>query len=203
MGKKWDPLVTLDDTMDPNAPAIYDQVYLGEEKVEVKNNLACDRNIDVGDIEQGFKEADIIVDETFNIKRIYHMQLETKSAVCKPEANGGITLWTTTQGIHNVRILLGHIFDIPLSKINVKRITLGGSFGSSIQMNSITPICVALALKARRPVKLVTSREGDMYDHSSYPFHNSGLIIVPESPNITTLGTVISPVLVSTSTSVK
>ncbi|GAG56583.1 unnamed protein product, partial [marine sediment metagenome] len=111
---------------------------------------------------EGFKVADIIVDETFNIKRVYHMQLETKSAVCKPEANGGITLWTTTQGIHNVRILLGHIFNISLSKINVKRITLGGSFGSSIQMNSITPICVALALKAKRSVKLVTSREEDI-----------------------------------------
>ncbi len=168
-GKKWEPVVTLDDAMDSKAPAIYDHVYLGEEKVDVKNNLACERNIIVGDVEEGFKEADIIVDETFNIKRVYHMQLETKSAVCKPEADGGITLWTTTQGIHNVRILLGNIFNISLSKINVKRITLGGSFGSSIQMNSITPICVALALKAKKPVKLVTSREEDMYDHSSYP----------------------------------
>ncbi|MBA7531132.1 putative xanthine dehydrogenase molybdenum-binding subunit XdhA [subsurface metagenome] len=168
-GEKWRPLVSLDDAMSPDAPAIYDHVYLGEERVEIKNNLACERNIDVGDIEKGFKQADIIADETFEVQRGYHMQLETKSAVCQPEANGGITLWTTTQGIHNVRILLGQIFSIPLSRINVKRITLGGSFGSSIQMNSITPICVALALKARRPVKLVSSREEDMYDHSSYP----------------------------------
>ncbi|GAI72492.1 unnamed protein product, partial [marine sediment metagenome] len=82
---------------------------------------------------------------------------------------GGITVWTTSQGIHNVRILLGNIFNIPLNKVNVKRITLGGSFGSSIQMNSITPICVALTLKAKRPVKLVTTREEDIYDHSKYP----------------------------------
>lgn len=168
-GEKWEPIVTLDDAMSPDAPALYDHVYLGDDRVDIVNNLACDRNIDVGDIEEGFKEADIIADETFDVQRVYHMQMETKSAVCQPEADGGITLWTTTQGIHNVRILLGQIFSIPLSRINVKRTTLGGSFGSSIQMNSVTPICVALALKARKPVKLVSPREEDMYDHSSYP----------------------------------
>ena len=168
-GKKWEPLVSLDDAMDPDAPAIYDYVFLGEEKIKVENNLACERNIEVGDVEEGFSDADIVVDETFSVQRVYHMQMETKSAVCKPEPNGGFTLWTTTQGIHNVRILLGQIFGLPLSRINVKRMALGGSFGSSIQMNSITPICVALALKAKKPVKLITSREEDMYDHSSYP----------------------------------
>lgn len=168
-GKKWKPLIGLDEAIKDNAPPIYDYVYLGEEKVEIKNNIACTRNIDVGDIDKGFKEAEVVVERTFNTQRIYHMQLETKSAVCVPEADGGITVWTTSQGIHNVRILLGNIFNIPLNKVNVKRITLGGSFGSSIQMNSITPICVALALKAKRPVKLVSNREDDIYDHSKYP----------------------------------
>lgn len=43
---------------------------------------------------------------------------------------------------------------IPLHKINIKKVSIGGTFGSSIQTNSIIPICVALALKAKRPVKL-------------------------------------------------
>lgn len=168
-GKKWEPLINIKEAMEANAPRIYDHVYLGEEKVDIKKNIACERDVEVGDIEEGFKEADVIVERTFSTQRVYHMQLETKSAVCVPEADGGITVWTTSQGIHNVRILLGNIFNIPLNKVNVKRITLGGSFGSSIQMNSITPICVALALKAKRPVKLVTTREEDIYDHSKYP----------------------------------
>jgi xanthine dehydrogenase molybdenum-binding subunit len=77
-------------------------------------------------------------------------------------------VWPTTQSIHNVRQLLGEIFDIPLHKVNVKRVAIGGTFGSSIQMNSVIPICVGLALKARRPVKLVSTREEDMYDHVRY-----------------------------------
>jgi len=68
-----------------------------------------------------------------------------------------------------VRQLLGEIFGIPLNKVNVKRIAVGGSFGSSIQMNSVVPIGVALALKARRPVKLASTREEDMYSHCKYP----------------------------------
>ncbi|NLW07052.1 MAG: molybdopterin-dependent oxidoreductase, partial [Clostridia bacterium] len=78
-------------------------------------------------------------------------------------------VWCTTQTIHNVRQLLGQIFEIPLSKINVKKLAIGGAFGSSIQMNSTIPICVALALKAKRPVKLVNSREDDVYDHTKFP----------------------------------
>ena len=46
---------------------------------------------------------------------------------------------------------------------------VGGTFGSRIQMNSPIPICVALALKARRPVKLTLTREEDMHDHTNYP----------------------------------
>lgn len=118
---------------------------------------------------KAFDEADVVLEKEYELSRVYHAQMETKSAVCNPEPDGGFTLWTTTQSIHNVRISLGEIFSIPLNKINVKRVCLGGGFGSSIQMNSITPICVALALKAKRPVKLVSSREEDMYDHHKYP----------------------------------
>lgn len=167
--KKLPAVFDIDEAMKPDTSQLYSYVYLGDKKIDIENNIACVRNISVSDIDKGFEEADVIVEETFNVQRIYHMQLETKSTVCVPEADGGITIWTTTQGIHNVRILLGEIFNIPLHKINVKRITLGGSFGSSIQMNSITPICVALALKAKSPVKLVMPREDDIYDHASYP----------------------------------
>jgi len=162
-----DPL----EAMQPGAPALYDTVLLGDEEIKVENNIACRRDIEEGDVERAFAEADVIVEGTFKTHKIYHAQMETKSVVCRPEADGGITVWPTTQSIHNVRILLGQIFDIPLSKVNVKRVPIGGTFGSSIQMNPVIPICVALALKARRPVKLTLTREEDMYDHTKYPAH--------------------------------
>ena len=155
--------------METGSSQLYESIIVGEEERKIENNIAAERKIIEGDIAQGFKEADIVVSHEFMTGPIYHAQMETKSMVCQPEADGGITVWTTTQTIHNVRQLLGEIFDIPLNKVNVKRIAVGGSFGSSIQMNSVVPIGVALALKARRPVKLTSTREEDMYSHCKYP----------------------------------
>jgi len=154
--------------MTPQAEPIYDTVVWGEESIKISNNIACERSYDQGEVDAALAEADVIVEGTFSTPKIYHMQLEPKTAVCRPEPNGGLTVWATTQSIHNVRILLGEIFGIPLSKINVVRMPVGGTFGSSIQMNSPIPICAALALKARRPVKLSLPREEDAHDHTRY-----------------------------------
>jgi xanthine dehydrogenase molybdenum-binding subunit len=159
-----DPL----EAMQPGAEPLYDTVMWGDDEIEIENNVACTRDIEEGDVDRAFAEADVIVEGTFKTSKIYHAQMEPKSVVCRPEAEGGLTVWPTTQSIHNVRILLGKIFDIPLSKVNVKRVPVGGTFGSSIQMNSVIPICAALALKARRPVKLSLTREEDAHDHTRY-----------------------------------
>jgi len=158
-----------EEAMKPGAPELYERVFLGDKEVKIENNVAVVRNIDEGNVEEGFAQADLIVEETFSTQRTYHDQLETKGAVCQPEPDGGITVWATAQSIHGNRQLLGQIFNIPLSKVNVKRIALGGGFGASIQVNTVTPICAGLALKAKRPVKLISTREGDFYSHCKYP----------------------------------
>lgn len=170
---EYEPLPVVTDpweAMAPGAPQLYDTVAYGlGETVTVKNNLIVERDINQGDIEQAFAEADVFVEGHFKTPKIYHMQMEPKGAVCKPEPDGGFTLWCTTQSIHNVRIILGQVFGIPLSKIDVRRMPVGGTFGSSIQMNTVIPVTVALALKAGRPVKISLTREEDMHDHSKYP----------------------------------
>ncbi len=157
------------EAMQPGAAPIYDTLMHGDKEIKIENNIACARKIEEGNVDEAFAQADVFVEGTFKTPKIYHMQLEPKTAVCNPEPDGGLTVWATTQSIHNVRILLGQIFNIPLSKIDVRRIPVGGTFGSSIQMNSPIPICAALALKARRPVKLSLTREEDMHDHTKYP----------------------------------
>ncbi len=156
------------EAMKRGAPKIYDTVIWGEDEIAIENNVACEREVNEGDVDAAFDEADVIVEGTFTLPKVYHAQLETKSCVCRSEPDGGLTVWPTTQSIHNVRILLGEIFGIPLSKIDVRRVPIGGTFGSSIQMNPPIPICAALALKAGRPVKLTYTREEDAHDHTRY-----------------------------------
>jgi xanthine dehydrogenase molybdenum-binding subunit len=160
--------VDPEEAMKPGAEPVYDTVLWGDRETKIENNVACRREVEEGDVDQAFSEASVVVEGVFKTPKIYHAQMETKSVVCRPEPDGGLTVWPTTQSIHNVRILLGQIFDIPLSKISVRRVPIGGTFGSSIQMNPPIPICAALALKARRPVKLTLTREEDVHDHTRY-----------------------------------
>ncbi len=163
------PVIEPDEALQPGAPQLYDTIIVGDQEVPVEHNIACRSTIEQGDVAAGFAEADFIVEEEFRTGRVYHAQLETKGVVVRPESDGGITVWPTAQSIHNVRILLGQIFGIPLHKITIHRVPIGGTFGSSIQTNTIIPICVALALKAQRPVKLIQTREEDWHDHTRYP----------------------------------
>jgi len=156
------------ESMKPRKPLLHETIILKDDEIKVEKNIACQLEITEGDVEKGFSESDVILEREYRTNRRYHNQLETKSVVVNPEPDGGITVWSTTQSIHNSRLLLHQIFGIPVSKINVKKVALGGSFGSSIQTNTVVPIAVALALKARRPVKLSYTREEDMHDHVSY-----------------------------------
>ena len=168
---EYEPLpvyIEPDDAMAPGAEPIYDTVLFGGKETPIENNIACRRFVEEGDVDAAFAQADVVVEGTFYTPKIYHAQMEPKTAICRPEPDGGLTVWCTTQSIHNVRIVLGEVFGIPLSKINVKRVPIGGTFGSSIHMNPPTPIAAALAFKARRPVKLAFTREEDAHDHTRY-----------------------------------
>jgi xanthine dehydrogenase molybdenum-binding subunit len=167
----YEPLTAVYDaleSMNKDMPPIHDYIELDQDTLKVENNIACELNIEEGDSSKGFENSDYVVERTYRTNRRYHTQLETKSVLVRPEPGGGITVWSTTQTLHNTRILLHEIFGIPMGKIRVIKVPLGGSFGSSIQVNPVVPIAVALALKASRPVKLSYTREEDLHDHCSY-----------------------------------
>ncbi|MBW2058089.1 MAG: xanthine dehydrogenase family protein molybdopterin-binding subunit [Deltaproteobacteria bacterium] len=169
---EWEVLpsyMTMDEALAAEEDLIHEKVYLEDREIIIEHNIACTREVVEGDVNEGFKEADVIVENEFVTSRVYHAQLEPKSCVCRPEPDGGVTVWPSTQTIHNTRLLIGEIFDIPLNKVNVVRIPVGGHFGSGIHTNPVNLITVALALKAGRPVKIIHSREEDMYDHAKYP----------------------------------
>ena len=168
---EWEILphyMSVHEALEAEENLIHDRVYVEDREIEIKNNIACTREVSDGDADHAFKEADVIVEREFSTPRVYHCQFETKSCAARPEPDGGITVWPTTQALHNTRILLGDVFGIPLNKVNVVRITGGGHFGSGIHTNPVHLVTVALALKANKPVKIVMSREEDTYDHCRY-----------------------------------
>ena len=168
---EWEILpayMSVEDATAAQDNQIHEKVYVEDREIPIAHNTACTREVSEGDVDEGFRKADVIVENQFSTPRVYHAQLEPRSCVCRPEPDGGITLWPSTQALHNTRILLGNLFTIPLNKVNVKRVAGGGHFGSGIHTNPVILITVALALKTGRPVRIVHSREEDMYDHCRY-----------------------------------
>ncbi len=147
---------------------LHDEIELRDQRLKIEENIACSLDTREGDVDAGFREADVVLERTYRTNRRYHAQLETKSVLVRPEVDGGVTIWSTTQTLHNTRLLLHELFGLPMGKIRVMKVSLGGSFGSSIQVNTVVPIAVALALKSNRPVRLSLTREEDLHDHGSY-----------------------------------
>ncbi|MFA5788121.1 MAG: molybdopterin cofactor-binding domain-containing protein, partial [Actinomycetota bacterium] len=90
-----DPL----EAIGPEAEPIHDSVIWGDQQIKISNNIACERSVDQGDAVGVLAASDVLVGGTFSTPKIYHLQLEPKTAVCRPEPGGGLTVWATTQSI--------------------------------------------------------------------------------------------------------
>jgi CO/xanthine dehydrogenase Mo-binding subunit len=110
-----------------------------------------------GDVEEGFRAADVIFEETFTSPAIEHVPLETHACVASTDGNS-LTVWATTQTPHNLRAQLAEVFGLPLSRVRVIVPRLGGAFGAKCY-TKIEPITAFLALVTHRPVRLVLTRE--------------------------------------------
>lgn len=111
-----------------------------------------------GDVEKALREADLVVEGTFKAGKQEHCTQETAACVAHVDAAGRLNVWSQCQLAHLARRELAHIFKMPVQKIKIKTPFIGGSFGQRGALCA-EPITVALALKTKRPVKLVFSRE--------------------------------------------
>ena len=134
---------------------------LAEIKPVEGTNLCTHFKLHRGDIEKGFAEAEQIFEDTFTLPATQHSFLETHACIAAVEP-GRITVWATTQNPFVVRTQLANIFKVPVSKVRVIVPYLGGGYGGKVYPK-VEPITVALALKARRPVRVVLSREEVFY----------------------------------------
>ena len=111
-----------------------------------------------GDVDQGFVQADIVLEQTYRTECEIHTPLERHGCVAKWD-RGRLTIWQSTQGVYRVQSQVAGILGMPLSKVRVIGQYMGGAFGSKLQADKETIIAALLAKKTGRPVKLFLSRE--------------------------------------------
>ncbi len=168
---KYEPLPAVfnqEIAMSPNTPAIIHPNYLkyprrdwqpGDPRFDTGlPNVYFHFKIRHGDVEKGFKEADLVMENRFSTQKLNHAALEPHAMIARPEADGGLTVWSARQAIWRLHAELPLVFGIKPSKIRIIAPYVGGGFGCKISIGE-EPLVVLLALKTGRPVKLVLSRE--------------------------------------------
>lgn len=122
-----------------------------------------------GDCEAAFAKADRVYEGKYILPAIHHSAIETHAAVADYDADGKLTVYSTSQDVFAHRINLSRIFGIPQNKVRCVVTTLGGGFGGKIDM-VCEPVASLLAIKTGRPVKLQYTRGEDI--PSSRTRHN-------------------------------
>lgn len=152
----FDPL----DAMKPDAPQIHEDLgsYFSVFPAIQEGNVCSHTTFVEGDVEKGFREADVVVEETFRTHMHHQAYIEPSGAIAQMDPSGRFTVWSSSQGIFITQSRISESLKIPMSKIRVIAPRVGGGFGGKIETH-VQPICVVLAKKADRPVKIILSRE--------------------------------------------
>ncbi|MFD5694090.1 molybdopterin-dependent oxidoreductase [Streptomyces rubiginosohelvolus] len=166
-------VVDPEEAMEPGAPVIHDK---GPESriVRPENNVVGEVHGEIGSVEEGFAEADVVYEETFRTQRVQHASLETHGAVAwYEEGEDGaerLTVRSSTQTPFLTRRALCALFDLELKQVRVLAGRVGGGFGGKQEM--LVEDIVALAvMRLRRPVKLEYTRPEQFYGATTrHPF---------------------------------
>lgn len=151
------------EAMSPDAPIIHEDLasykaFITRTEKSMTGNINFHSINNQGDINQGFRESEIIFDDIFQTPKVHQCYMEPHTALASFDSSSRVTVWTTTQRPHINQVNIAALLKLPMSKIRVIACHVGGAFGAK-NRTLIEPICVALAQKSRKPVKLRFSRE--------------------------------------------
>jgi len=129
-----------------------------------------------GDIEQGFKDADVIVESKYTTQVQVHNALETHGVVAdwKPDL---LTVWASTQGTASVREGLAEFFKLPKSQVRVITEFMGGGFGAKFGPGNPGVVAAALSNQTGAPVRLMLDRKEEQLSVGNRPSSDQTLKI--------------------------
>lgn len=154
------PVMNLDDAMAEDAPLLDEELMtqgLAEPPTK-PSNIASRMVMGRGDIEQGFKEADIVIEGTYNTPTVHQGYIEPHACLATVNEGGQATVWCCTQGSFEVRLYCANVCGMGVGSIRVIPSEIGGGFGGKTTVY-IEPVAIMLSKKAGRPVKMTMTRE--------------------------------------------
>jgi 4-hydroxybenzoyl-CoA reductase alpha subunit len=150
-------IATAEDAVATPEPRIHDYGDTG--------NLHKLVNLEFGDVEEGFAQADLVREDLLFYEGNTHLPMEQHAALADWSPEGKITLWSSTQTPHYVHRALVKVLGLPASRVRVIACPNGGGFGGkSDPFNHEIAVC-KLAMMTGRPVKITLTREEVFYCH--------------------------------------
>ncbi|NIO08107.1 MAG: molybdopterin-dependent oxidoreductase, partial [Deltaproteobacteria bacterium] len=148
-----DPIEALKD----DAPILHPDVnnYPGlPRRLETPSNAYVHDLHERGDVEEGFRQSEIIVENTFTVPRVHQAFIEPHCCLVWIDPEGRVQIWSSSKAPHGVKESLSEALDIPAERFRVNPASIGGDFGGKGGALD-EPICYFLALKSGRPVKMI------------------------------------------------
>ena len=149
----WEPLPGVfdaEEAMQDGAPLVHD---------DKPNNIAITMDIERGNIALAFAESDVIVEDTFQSMPQWHCSIETIGSVAEYAPSGKYTIYMNTQTLFNARYRIAAALGVPETDVRIIQSAVGGGFGGKSCDDNNALVAAVLARKARKPVKLINTRE--------------------------------------------
>jgi aerobic carbon-monoxide dehydrogenase large subunit len=156
---EYDPLPVV---TDPEAALESDSPLVHE---KFGTNKVCEWSLGGGDLDAGFAEADVIIERRIVNHRIAGAAIEPRAVLAEYRTDK-LTVWSSTQVPHFLRLFLSILLGISEERVRVIAPEVGGGFGSKLQIYAEEVGCAWASRKLGRPVKWVETRtEGMMVTH--------------------------------------
>jgi CO/xanthine dehydrogenase Mo-binding subunit len=152
-------VLTAPEAMAPGAPVILENLKTEGFAPQdgAAGNISEHLRHELGDVAKGFAEADVIVEREFHTSTVHQGYIEPQNATALWNNDGRVHIWTSTQGAFPARDVTAMLLDLPVSRIKVTPMEIGGGFGGKISVY-LEPVAAMLSRKAGRPVRVTMTR---------------------------------------------
>ncbi|HYZ24657.1 MAG TPA: xanthine dehydrogenase family protein molybdopterin-binding subunit [Rhodopila sp.] len=153
-------VIDVDEAMKDDAPLLFeDMITRGIEPKPTKpSNISKRLEFAIGDVEAGFRQADVVIEKEFKTAAVHQAYIEPHACVAKYEADGQCEIWSSSQGHFTMRALTAQVMGARLGDIRVAPAEIGGGFGGKT-VTYLEPVAATLSKKSGLPVRLQMTRE--------------------------------------------
>ena len=154
------PVLSVDEAMADDATLLDEKCFTKNlpNKPDKPSNVAAVMTLTRGNVDEGFEQADVIVEGDYNIPMAHQGYIEPHACIANINESGQGSVWTCTQGHFEFRALTAKVLGMNVADLKFIASEIGGGFGGKTTIY-LEPLAVLLSQKARRPVKMLMTRE--------------------------------------------